>query len=277
MSVKRLVVIGASAGGIEALRTLVGGLPETFAVPICVAVHTSPAAPGVVPQILERAGRRRAVAAYDGLRLDGGRIYVAPPDRHLLIEPGRLRVTKGPREHGFRPAVDPLFRSAAQVFGPAATGIVLSGNLDDGTAGLWTIKKLGGTAIVQDPSDALYPSMPLNAQRHVPIDYSLPVSLIPSLLVELLKDPKMPEPVPVPTLVDLDVNIAKEQDPRAAGLEQIGKPSPYACPDCHGVLLELAEGGRVRFRAQTAQPARRPRECGRHPIWPSAGPRRCAT
>ena len=252
MNPRRLVVIGASAGGIEALRTIAAGLPDSFSAPICVALHISPLSPGVIPGILERSGRLPVSLACDGERIQAGHIYVAPPDRHLLIEPGRLRVTKGPREHGFRPAIDPLFRSAAQVFGPAAIGVVLTGNLDDGTAGLWTIEKLGGTAIVQDPSDALFPSMPEHAIQHTDVDYVVPLLRIPSLLMELTTEaPKPPEPMAIPTHVEMEVNIAKEQNPRSAGLERIGTPSPYACPDCHGVLLEIEEGGRIRFRCHT--------------------------
>jgi two-component system, chemotaxis family, protein-glutamate methylesterase/glutaminase len=249
---KRLVVIGASAGGLEALRSLLAGLPATFPAALCIVTHTSPESPGLLPQILDRVSRLPVAQASNGQRLESGHVYVAVPDRHLLVEPGRLRVAKGPREHGFRPAIDPLFRSAAQVFGPAAIGVVLTGNLDDGTAGLWTIKKLGGTAIVQHPDDALFPSMPRHASMAVNVDYSVPLSRLPSLLVELTSDAQT-EPVqrPVPRHIEIEVNIAKEQNPRDAGLEEIGTPSPYACPDCHGVLLEIEEEGRVRFRCHT--------------------------
>jgi two-component system, chemotaxis family, protein-glutamate methylesterase/glutaminase len=249
----RLIVIGASAGGIEALRNLVGGLPGTLPAAVCVVVHLSPESPGVLPQILDRVSQLPVREARNGERLEGGRIYVAPPDRHLLVEPGLMRVAKGPREHGFRPAIDPLFRAAAQVFGPAAIGVVLTGNLDDGTAGLWTIKKLGGTAIVQDPEEALFPSMPLHAARHVDVDYKVALSRIPSLLVELTAEaPLKQRPAAVPPRhIEVEVNIAKEQNPRDAGFEEIGKPSPYACPECHGVLLEIDEEGRIRFRCHT--------------------------
>jgi two-component system chemotaxis response regulator CheB len=190
--------------------------------------------------------------ACDLCRLQNGHVYVAPPDRHLLVEPGRMRVTKGPREHRFRPAIDPLFRSAAQVFGPGAIGVILTGNLDDGTAGLWTIKKLGGIAIVQDTAEAMFPSMPQHALDNVAVDHMVPIARMPSLLVELTTEfPPAVEPVPVPEYIDVEVNIAKEKNPRDAGMEKIGKPSPYACPDCHGVLLEFEEGGRVRFRCHT--------------------------
>jgi two-component system chemotaxis response regulator CheB len=200
-------------------------------------------------EILGRETGLAVALASDLQRLQPGHIYLPPPDRHLLIEPGRVRVANGPREHGFRPAIDPLFRSAAQVYGPGAVGVVLTGNLDDGTAGLWTIKKLGGIAIVQDPADALFPSMPTHALANVRVDYVVPVSRIPSLLVEVMaQDPSGAPVAHVPEHVDIEVNIAKERNPREAGVERIGKPSPYACPDCHGVLLEFEEGGRIRFR-----------------------------
>jgi two-component system chemotaxis response regulator CheB len=182
---QQVVVIGASAGGIEALRTLVAGLPGDFPAPICIVQHTSPQSPGVLGAILARAGPLTAPDAVNGERPQPGRIYVAPPDFHLVVEPGRLRLTKGPRENRFRPGIDPLFRSAAQVYGPAAIGVILTGNLDDGAAGLWAVKHLGGIAIVQDPSDALFPAMPQNALDHVKADHVVPLSAIPSLLVEL--------------------------------------------------------------------------------------------
>jgi two-component system chemotaxis response regulator CheB len=252
MIARRVVVIGASAGGIDALRVVVSGLPETFPAAICIVVHTSPASPGVLAEILNRSTPLPVLQACDRQRLEAGHIYVAPPDRHLVIEPGRLRVTKGPGEHRFRPAIDPMFRSAAQVFGPNAIGIVLTGNLDDGVAGLSTIKKLGGTAIVQDPSEALFSSMPLEALTHVHVDHVVPLAEMPSLLVELTSDvPAEAGPLPVPRHIEVEVNIAKEQNPRDAGLEQIGKPSPYACPECHGVLLEIDDDGRIRFRCHT--------------------------
>jgi two-component system chemotaxis response regulator CheB len=247
-TVRRIVVIGASAGGIDALRSLLAELPASFPAPICIVLHTSSEAPGLLAEILTRVSRLPVAMAVDGCRLQPGHVYVAPPDRHLLVEPGRMRVTKGPREHNFRPAVDPLFRSVAQVYGPGAIGVVLTGNLDDGTAGLWTIKKLGGTAVVQDPEDAMFPSMPRHATDPVKADHVLPLAQIPSVLAELTETPVTAERAAVPEHINVEVNIAKEQNPRDAGLERIGNPSRYACPDCHGVLLELEEGGRVRFR-----------------------------
>jgi two-component system chemotaxis response regulator CheB len=242
-------VIGASAGGIDAVRTLLAGARATLSAAVCVVVHTSPDSPGILPEILNRAGRLNMQMAFDGERLETGGVYLAPPDRHLVVEPGRLRVTRGPREHRFRPAIDPLFRSAAQVYGPAAIGVILTGNLDDGVAGLWTIKRMGGTAIVQDPAEAPYPSMPQHAVNNVDVDYVLPLAeILPQLEALISTEVEKPEQVTVPKDVDVEVKIAKEEDPRGAGLEHIGKPSRYACPECHGVLLELKEGDRPRFR-----------------------------
>ena len=250
---KRVVVIGTSAGGLETLRALAGSLPESFPAPICVVMHTSPQSPGVLHEILDRCGPLPAVQARDGERLQPGTIYVAPPDFHLLVEPGRLRVTKGPRENRFRPAVDPLFRSAAQVYGPRAIGVVLTGNLDDGTAGLWAIKQLGGTAIVQDPQDAMFPSMPRHALQNVKADHVVPVAELAPLLVRVTSDeiPVAAAAVPASSQMDIEVKIAKEHNPIDAGLEAISEPSNYACPDCHGVLLKLKEAGRIRFRCHT--------------------------
>jgi two-component system chemotaxis response regulator CheB len=248
-----IVVVGASAGGIEVLRTIAAALPVEFPVPICVVLHMAPQSPGVLPEILSRAGPLVATNAVNGDRLRPGRIYVAPPDCHLVVEPGRLHVTKGPKENRFRPAIDPLFRSAAQVYGPGAIGVILTGSLDDGTAGLWTVKQLGGIAIAQDPADALYPSMPLHAIAHVKVDYVVPAADLAPLLVRLTATPAMarvPEPVQ-PQHVDVEVKIAMEQNPIDAGLEQIGEPSRFACPECHGVLLRLKDGPQARFRCHT--------------------------
>jgi two-component system chemotaxis response regulator CheB len=249
---KDIIVIGASAGGIEALRVLVGALPSNLAASIFLVLHTSPESPGVLPAILNRAGGLAAVNAEDGERIRPGTIYVAPPDRHLLIEPGVLRVTRGPKENRFRPAVDPLFRSAAQTYGPRVVGVILTGYLDDGTAGLWTVKQLGGTAIVQDPHDALVPFMPQNALAHVKVDYCLPLEEIAPLLVRLTAETAEEEGAfQVPKEVEIEVNIAKEQKALDAGVLKLGEPSNYACPECHGVLLQMTEGDLFRFRCHT--------------------------
>src|SRR3954468_990398 len=252
MRSKHIVVIGASAGGLEALRAIVGALDPDFAAPICVVLHTSPQSPGLLDGILTRSGKLEATNAVNGERLRPGHIYVAPPDFHLVIEPGIVRVTKGPRENRFRPAIDPLFRSAGQVYGPAAIGVILTGSLDDGTDGLSAIKRLGGCAIVQDPMEALFPSMPQHAIDHVEIDYILPLAQIAPMLVRLTASAVEPAArAVVPEQIQVEVKIAMEHNPLDAGLERIGKPSDYACPECHGVLLELKDGARTKFRCHT--------------------------
>ena len=234
---KDIVVVGASAGGIEAVRGLIGRLPADFPASLFIVVHTSPEAPSMLADILDRSGRLPAVTPDDGERIRPGTVYVAPPDRHLLVEPNRVRVTRGPKENRFRPAIDPLFRSAAQTYGPRVVGVILSGYLDDGTAGLWTVKQLGGTAIVQDPAGALVPYMPINAMTHVEVDYSLPVEEIAPLLVRLTTEAAKEEGAyQVPKEVEIEVNIAKEQKALDAGVLQLGSlrtmPAPNATACC---------------------------------------------
>src|SRR4051812_11948376 len=251
MPTNHLVVIGTSAGGLDALRSLVAALPPEFPVAICVVIHTAPQSPGVIHEILSRSGQLPAVSPRNFQRIAAGHIYVAPPDFHLIIEPGRLRITKGPKENRFRPAIDPLFRSAAQVFGPAAIGVILTGSLDDGTAGLYAIKQLGGTAIVQDPREALYPSMPQSAIRHVNVDHIVALSELAPLLVRLTAAQRDVDPIVVPKELEVEMDIAREKNAVEAGVTEIGEPSSYACPECHGVLLEIKEAGRIRFRCHT--------------------------
>jgi two-component system chemotaxis response regulator CheB len=160
--------------------------------------------------------------------------------------------TRGPKENRFRPAVDPLFRSAAQTYGPRVVGVILTGGLDDGTAGLWTVKQLGGIAVVQDPEDALVDSMPRNACAYVDVDHCVPLSRIPALLVRLTtEDIAEAGGYTVPEPTRIEVEIAREEAALQAGVQTLGEPSTYACPECHGVLLQLEEGGRIRFRCHT--------------------------
>jgi two-component system chemotaxis response regulator CheB len=251
MQVEHLVVIGASAGGIAAVARVAAALPADFDAPICVVVHTGADSPGMLHTVLNRAGPVHAEVVTGAEPLRPGRIYVAPPDRHLLVEPGAVVATRGPRENRSRPAIDPLFRSAAQVYGPRVIGVVLTGNLDDGTAGLKTIKQLGGIAIVQDPEDAESPSMPASALRHVPVDYRVPLVEIGPLLIRLTRESVHHRPARESELVALEVTIARGEDSLGASAEALGRPSPFACPECHGVLREIADGDQVRYRCHT--------------------------
>ena len=251
MEAHRIVVIGASSGGIEALRRLMSRLTPDFPAPICIVVHTSPQSPGLLAKILADSGPLPTTTASTGMVLERGHIYVAPPDHHLLIEAGGLCLGRGPKENRFRPAIDPLFRSAAQVFGAGAIGVVLTGSLDDGSAGLKTIKQAGGIAIVQDPADALFPGMPANALRHVAADYVVPIAKMPWALADALGKDVRDVRAEVPEAINVEIAIAKEDTAVDRSVERIGEPSVFACPDCHGVLFELKEHGILRFRCHT--------------------------
>lgn len=185
-----IIAIGASAGGVEALTKLVRGLPKDLPAAVFVVVHIPASGTSLLPQILSAQGTLPAVQAVDGQAVEPGRIYLAPPDHHLLLEDSRMRCRRGPRENRTRPAIDPLFRTAAQAYGPRVAGVVLSGTLQDGTAGLSAIKQAGGVAVVQDPQEALFPSMPESALRRVPVDYVLPVPEISPLLARLARPPQ---------------------------------------------------------------------------------------
>jgi two-component system, chemotaxis family, protein-glutamate methylesterase/glutaminase len=244
-----IVVIGASAGGVEALGRLVHLLPPELPAALFVALHVPPGTSSALPSILDRQGPLPCAHARDGEPIQHGRIYVAPPDSHLLVDRDAVRLSRGPRENGHRPAVDPMFRSAARAHGPRAVGVVLSGVLDDGTAGLLAIKARGGTAIVQDPDEALYPSMPSNAIEHVKVDYVVPITRIAALLIELAEETPNPSSPPEGHSEEAD---AEEQlgDLNAQGPAGVpGRPSIFSCPECDGVLWEIQDGGGlVRFR-----------------------------
>lgn len=246
-----VIVVGASAGGVEALRELVRGLPPDLSAAVFVVLHLPPSAHSVLPAILGRAGPLPAVSARDGETIRNGTIYVAPPDRHLLLHDGQVRVTRGVRENGSRPAVDPLFRSAARTYGPRMVGVILSGTLDDGTDGLQMIKTHGGVAVVQQPDDALFGGMPTSAIENVEVDYCLPVSEMPALLEQLAS-----EPAPAKGIAIVDDESVRRQDNRqpegfTASDTQPGQPSVYTCPDCHGTLWQLQDGQFVHYKCRT--------------------------
>lgn len=249
---KDIIVIGASAGGIDATRTVLAGLGRNFSGSVFIVVHSAPDSPGVLDMIFDKASALPVATAENGERIVPGRVYVARQDHHLLIEPGRVRLTRGPKENRFRPAVDPLFRSAAQTYGPRVVGVILSGGLDDGTSGLWAVKQLGGTAIVQDPHDAWAPSMPQSALNHVRVDHVLRAEEIAPMLVRLAATrADAREGDIVPDEMKIEVGIAAEDKAKDAGVFRLGEPSKYACPECHGVLLAVKDGVPPRFRCHT--------------------------
>ncbi|QWE97147.1 chemotaxis protein CheB [Cupriavidus sp. EM10] len=188
----RIFVIGASMQGVEALRHLVERLPSNFPAPILVTQHLGRGSAGYLPRILSRAGPLPAVHPVEPEQLEPSRIYIAPPDRHMLVRPGYIQLSDGPRENYVRPAIDPLFRSAANAYGPAVVGIVLTGELDDGAAGLLAIKDRGGITCVQDPREAYAPSMPQAALQKVAVDYCCTLDKLSEIMIELAKDDPPP-------------------------------------------------------------------------------------
>jgi two-component system chemotaxis response regulator CheB len=232
MMIRRdIIVIGASAGGVEALKQLVSALPPRFECSIFVVLHIQRTF-SLLPQILSSAGHLTATHPGDGERIKPGHIYIAPPDRHLLVQPGHVHLSKGPKENRNRPAADPLFRSAALAYGPRVVGVVLTGMLDDGTLGLWEIKRHGGIAIVQDPLDALFSQMPKSALASVKVDHIVRLAEMGPLLVSLCHEP----------LHDRD--IPKE-------LEMSREHTRFTCPDCHGPLDRIHHGSDVtEFRCR---------------------------
>jgi len=254
VSHQRAIVIGSSAGGIDALKRLVAALPGDFPAPIFIVQHVAPQYPSFLPEILVNAGNLPARHPADGESIAAPGIYVAPPDHHLLIEESHVAVKRGPKENRFRPSADALFRSAAYTYRERAIGVVLTGALTDGTSGLWTIKRLGGTTIVQDPTDALEPSMPMSALRDVQVDYTLPVAKIPEVLMAKIQEPLPSAPAPSNEelrRVQIEQAIAAGALPIDQGVFELGPPSRYACPECHGVLGRIVEGPITRFRCHT--------------------------
>lgn len=230
--VRDIAVVGGSAGSLDALRDIVGQLPPDIAMAMFIVVHILPTSTSRLPQILARTGRLPVRHAHQGDLIEPGRILVAPPNRHLLLDPGGVLIDDGPRENSTRPAVDPLFRSAAAAFGPRVCGAVLSGNLDDGSEGLRMVVAAGGLAVVQDPEEAPHPEMPLNALQRVPSARVLTAAGIGRLLAGL---PGARIPATSPHV---------QEAPRAAPLLDVqigagepgGVPSGITCPECGGVL-----------------------------------------
>jgi two-component system chemotaxis response regulator CheB len=251
-----VIVIGASAGGLEALRQIVASLPPSIPAAVFVVIHTGAQSERMLAPILARTGHLPASYANDGDPILTGQIYVAPPDHHLLIEPGFMRTTKGPRENGFRPAVDPLFRTAAAAYGARVAGIVLSGGQNDGTLGLLEIKRAGGLTIAQDPDEALVGSMPESAIQYVGVDHIVAAEAVASILLNHHMDAgtrsmskRMKKKRAVKGVGHRRLDIAEVgTDLLGTGHRPKQAPSVFTCPECGGSLWETSEHGVLRYR-----------------------------
>lgn len=243
-----LIVIGASAGGISALRTLLPTLPAGLRSAILIVVHVAPESPALLKDILRRCSALPVDYASDGQRIERGRVLLAPPDRHLLVEHDVARLSHGPRENRHRPSIDVLFRSAAVACGGRVIGVLLSGMLDDGSAGLWAIKRRGGVAVVQDPAEAEYPDMPRNAMSTVRVDRVLPLDEMGGALVALTGEPIAAPAEDVPSSMLQEVRMASDDQVSMSQLDALGKRVPFTCPECGGALWVLEDTGSQRFR-----------------------------
>jgi two-component system, chemotaxis family, protein-glutamate methylesterase/glutaminase len=243
-----LIVVGTSSGGVEALQLLVRELPADLPAALLIVLHISPESPMLLADILNRAGNLPSQYAQDGEQIRYGHVYLAPPDRHLVVEEGRMRLTRGPKENRARPSVDPLFRSAAASYGPRTIGVILTGNLNDGSAGLWSVKQAGGVAVVQDPTDILYPGMPQSALAAVEVDYVRRLAEIPELLTQLVAQTVAGEENLLPFAAEKEVAMEINADRERQRFETLGERSGFSCPECGGVLNELAQDNVLRFR-----------------------------
>ena len=246
-----IVVIGASAGGHQALRQLISALPEDYAPPVFVVLHIG-AHEIHLPNMLQQDSKLPVRYAEDNERVTPGVVLMAPPDHHLLLHDGVTRLSRAPKENFSRPAIDPLFRTAAFAHRENVIGVVLTGNLDDGTIGLQAIKACGGIAIVQDPSTAVAPDMPRSALSHVDVDYCLPVDAIPAKLVQLIQEFPTPRVAnAIPSWIPLESKMNLTNDSSMEELDQIGHQSKLTCPECNGVLWEVNNPSKLRYRCHT--------------------------
>lgn len=244
-----VVAIGASAGGVEALGSLLSQLPADLPAALLLVQHLAPGGPSTLHRILGRAGLLPVEEAADGAPVVPGRAYVAVPDHHLLVKDGRLRLSRGPRENRARPAVDPLFRSAAAAYGSRLVGVVLTGLLDDGASGLRAVQRCGGLAVVQDPEDAAFPDMPRSALDAVAPDHVVSLEDLGGLLRRLVREPAG-APVPIPRDVEIETEMSMGNLDEIDAVETLGEPAPLSCPECGGPVWEIREGDGSRYRCR---------------------------
>lgn len=247
----KVIVIGASTGGLSALKQIFAALPADLPAAVFAVLHIGPGE-SILPRLLGSVSSLPVVHATDGAQVEAGKVFIAPPDHHLLLEDGHMRLSRTARENHVRPAIDPLFRSAALAYRRNVVGVVLTGNLDDGTVGLQAVKAYGGTAVVQDPADAQAPSMPLSASRYVDTDYSVPLAEIAPTLVSLARNPvgsgtalHEDKAIEVETLAALNGCNNEE------ALDKIGIRSTQTCPDCGGTIWTIGDSSPPRFRCHT--------------------------
>lgn len=237
-----IIVLGSSSGGVQALPKLISGLPVDLQAAVFIVLHTRPDGPGFLPEIIRKTSALPVRHGVDGEKILQNRVYVAPPDHHLMVDGNRVRLVRGPKENRHRPAIDALFRTAAESYGPRVIGVILTGYLDDGTAGLNAIKTHGGIAIVQDPKDATATGMPESALRNVQVDHCVPLAEMPALLIRLAKQRAV-----IRKRKGVGKMSKRSMPPRDME-KQFGRPTPFVCPECNGPLWETTSGRSLQFR-----------------------------
>ncbi|MBR0938616.1 chemotaxis protein CheB [Bradyrhizobium jicamae] len=249
MQNRDIIVIGGSAGATAPLRDILGRLPANLPAAIFIVLHLPAHGIGILSTVAAAAAKLPVRQAESGMVIENGHIYLAAPDHHLLIHDGHLMLGRGPLENLVRPAIDPLFRSAALHYGPRVIGVVLSGLLSDGAAGLSAIKRCGGIAVVQDPNDAISDEMPLRAMESTTVDLCVPAARLGDVLSDLARE-RAAASLPIPPEIALEVKIAAGERVGSDTLVDIANPAPLTCPGCGGVLSELSMGRPLRFRCQ---------------------------
>lgn len=244
-----IIVIGGSSGATAPLKQILGALPPDLPAAVFVVLHIPARSLGMLSLVASAAGRLPVRQAADGMAIEQGHVYLAVPDCHLILDGAHMRLGRGPRENMARPAIDPLFRSAAASYGSRVIGVVLSGLLSDGASGLHAIKQCGGVALVQDPSDAIADEMPRNALEAASVDLSVTAARLGDVLSDLVRQPAGPR-VPVPPEIQLEVDIAAGERVGSRLVQQIADPAPLTCPQCGGVMSEVRGGHPLRFRCQ---------------------------
>jgi two-component system, chemotaxis family, protein-glutamate methylesterase/glutaminase len=248
-----IVVIGTSAGGLEALQSLFSRLPDDLNAAVLVVMHRTENTASLLPEILARSATLPVISPEDGDLIRRGQIYIGPPGVHMLVENGRVRLIRGPRENRHRPAIDPLFRSAAASFGPRVIGVILTGMLDDGTSGVMVICAHGGSAVIQSPKTAMFPAMPQNALNRVPDAVVAPIEEIPSVLHDMIAENIEVNGYGRPIEEDVAERETKAAEVDMGQMEnenRLEEASEFGCPECGGVLWEIEQGDLLRFRCR---------------------------
>lgn len=249
MGNRDIIVIGGSSGATAPLKTILGALPPDLPAAVLIVLHIPARSIGILATVASAAGPLPVHQAANDMRIEPGNVYLAVPDHHLIVTDGRIRLGRGPRENMARPAIDPLFRSAAAAYGPRVIGVVLSGLLNDGASGLEAVKRCGGIAIVQDPTDAIADEMPRSALEAVTADLSVPSDRIGDVLSDLAREAAGPR-VPIPPDIRLEVDIAAGERVNSEVVQKFADPAALTCPSCGGVLSSIKGSGPLRFRCQ---------------------------